>query len=77
MKELLEQIVGLLVEKPDQVQISELMGQKTIVFELRCTNKDDASKLIGKGGKNVQAIRNLLNCVAARNGQRALLEVVD
>jgi predicted RNA-binding protein YlqC (UPF0109 family) len=77
MKELLEHIIGLLVDKPERVQISELLGQKTVVFELRCTEKTDASKLIGKGGKNVQAIRNLLNVLAARNGQRALVEVID
>lgn len=76
MKELIEFIAKELVENPEEVRITEIDGERTIVFELRC-NPDDVGKVIGKSGKTVGAIRTLLSTVAARQGRRAMLEVVE
>ena len=76
MKELIEYIVRILVDYPEQVQITEVDGEKTAIFELRC-NKEDIGKIIGKSGKTVGAIRTLLSTAAAKEGRRALLEIVD
>ncbi|HNR93914.1 MAG TPA: KH domain-containing protein [Kiritimatiellia bacterium] len=76
MKELIEYIVRILVDHPEQVQITEVDGEKTVIFELRC-NKEDIGKIIGKSGKTVGAIRTLLSTAAAKDGRRALLEIVD
>jgi hypothetical protein len=76
MKELIEFIVKELVECPEEVRITEIDGERTIVFELRC-NPEDVGKVIGKSGKTVGAIRTLLSTVAARQGRRAMLEVVE
>ncbi len=76
MKELIEYIVKALVDHPEDVQITEVDGERTIIFELRC-HADDVGKVIGKSGKTVSAIRILLNTAAAKQGRRAMLEVVD
>ena len=76
MKELLEYIVRLLVDHPDDVRITEVDGEKTVIFELRC-HADDIGKVIGKSGKTVGAVRTLLGAVAARQNRRAMLEVVE
>ncbi len=76
MKELLEYIVRLLVDHPDDVRVTEVDGEKTVIFELRC-HGDDIGKVIGKSGKTVGAIRTLLSTVAARDNRRAMLEVVE
>ncbi len=76
MKELIEYIIRSLVDHPDDVRITELDGERTIIFEARC-HSDDIGKVIGKSGRTVGAIRTLLNTVAARNGRKALLEVVE
>lgn len=76
MKELLETIVRSLIEHPEQARITEIIGEKTVVLELRCA-KGDLGKIIGKGGKTVGSIRTLLNAVASREGRRAILEVVE
>lgn len=76
MKELIEHIVRSLVDHPDDIRITELDGERTIVFELRC-HADDVGKVIGKSGKTVGAIRTLLSAVAAKHNRRAMLEVVD
>ena len=76
MKALLETIAKALVDVPNEVQITEIDGEKTIIFELRC-NAKDIGKIIGKSGKTVGAMRVLLNSIAAKQGRKAMIEVVD
>ena len=76
MKSILESIAKSLVDAPNELQITEISGDKTIIFELRC-NPKDIGKIIGKSGKTVGAMRTLLNSIAAKQGKKAMLEVVD
>lgn len=76
MKDLIEYIARSLVEHPDDVKLTEIDGERTIVFELRC-HQEDIGKIIGKNGKTVGAMRTILSTMAAKSGQRAMLEVVD
>lgn len=76
MEELLNQITKSLVDNPDDVQISKVDGDNTIVFELRC-HKDDIGKVIGRKGRTVGAMRVILSAIAAREGRRTMLEVID
>lgn len=76
MKELIEYVVKTLVDHPEDIRIAEIVGERTIVFELRC-HPEDVGKVIGKSGKTVGAIRTLLSTVAARQNRRAMLEVVE
>ena len=76
MKSILESIAKSLVDAPNEVKITEIDGEKTIIFELRC-NAKDVGKIIGKSGKTVGAMRTLMNSIAAKQGRKAMLEVVD
>jgi len=76
MKELVEYIVKSLVDHPEDVRVTEVDGERTVIFELRC-HREDLGKVIGKSGKTVGAVRTLLSTVAAREGRRAMLEVVE
>jgi len=76
MRELLEYIVRVLVDHPNDVRIAEVDGERTVIFELRC-HPDDVGKVIGKAGKTVGAIRVLLSTAAAKRGRRAMLEIVE
>ena len=76
MKAILESIAKSLVDAPNEVKITEIDGEKTVIFELRC-NAKDIGKIIGKSGKTVGAMRTLLNSIAAKQGRKAMLEVVD
>ena len=76
MKELIEYVDKTLIDHPDDLRITEIEGERTIVFELRC-HPEDVGKVIGKSGKTVGAIRTLLGTVAARQNKRAMLEVVE
>ena len=76
MKDVLESIAKSLVDAPNEVQITEINGDKTIIFELRC-NAKDVGKIIGKSGKTVGAMRTILNSMASKQGRKAMLEIVD
>ena len=76
MKEFIMAIVKELVDNPDQVQVNEVEGEKTTVFELR-VGQGDLGKVIGKRGKTAGAIRILLSAASAKKGKRAMLEILE
>lgn len=76
MREFLESIVRALVDYPDEIDIREVEGSRTTVYELR-VGEGDLGKVIGKAGQTAKAIRTLLAAAAARHGKRAVLEILD
>jgi predicted RNA-binding protein YlqC (UPF0109 family) len=76
MKEFLEFIARHLVDFPDAVAVEQEAKDDRLVFKL-VVSKQDVGKVIGKQGRTVQAMRTLLSAVAAKAGQRAILEIAD
>ena len=77
MQKLLEDIVKSLVDKPDEVKININESENTIVYELN-VGDGDLGKVIGKKGRNVNAIRTLLSASNAKEGgKRAILEIIE
>ena len=76
MKEFIEFIARALVDHPDSVNVSEVEGEKTTVYELRVF-QDDLGKVIGRKGQTAKAIRILISAVSAKKGKRALLEILE
>jgi predicted RNA-binding protein YlqC (UPF0109 family) len=76
MKDFIEYIVKALVEHPDQVEVSEIPGSRTTVYELR-VGQGDLGKVIGKNGQTAKSIRTILTAVSARQGKRAVLEILE
>lgn len=76
MKDLILTIAKALVDEPDKVEINEIIGDKTTVFELHVA-KDDLGKVIGKQGKTARAIRVILNATATKLKKRAVLEIIE
>ncbi len=76
MKDLILIIAKSLVDKPDEVELNEITGDKTTVFELHVA-KDDLGKVIGKQGKTARAIRVILNAPATKLKKRAVLEIIE
>jgi predicted RNA-binding protein YlqC (UPF0109 family) len=75
MKELVEFIAKSLVDDPDQVQVSEIEGETSLILELR-VGPDDMGRVIGKGGRTANAMRTLVRVLAGKQGKRATLEIV-
>jgi predicted RNA-binding protein YlqC (UPF0109 family) len=75
VKELIEYIARSLVDNPDQVKVTQVEGEQSIIFELQVA-QEDMGKIIGKEGRIANAIRTLLKVAAAREGKRAVLEII-
>jgi predicted RNA-binding protein YlqC (UPF0109 family) len=76
MKQLIEYIVKALVDNPDKVAITEIAGEKSIIYELR-VGEGDLGKVIGKEGRTAKAIRTIITAAAMKQGKRAVLEIME
>lgn len=76
MKQLVESMAKALVDKPEDVVVSEVMGEKTTVFELRVA-QTDLGKVIGKQGKTARAMRTILSASGTKIGKRCVLEILE
>ena len=76
MKELLTYIVQNLVEKPDEVSVTEREANGETEFEVRVAD-GDMGKVIGRQGRIVKEIRILMKAVAQRKGKKVSVEIMD
>ena len=77
MKEFIEFIVKQMVDNPDKVIVVETApNEKTIELKVK-VDSSDIGKIIGKQGRNVQAMRTLLTAVGAKGKHRTTLEVLE
>ena len=76
MKELLEMIAKVLVDNPDQVQVTEVEGEQTTVLELRVA-QTDLGKVIGKQGRTARSIRTILGAAGMKVHKRFVLEILE
>jgi hypothetical protein len=76
MKELIEMIAKALVDYPDQVEVKEVEGEATTVFELRVA-PSDLGKVIGRQGRTARAIRTILGAAGMKLRKRFVLEILE
>ncbi|OEU76353.1 MAG: RNA-binding protein [Desulfuromonadales bacterium C00003093] len=77
MKELIEYIAKSLVEKPDEIVISEEEAEDGTVLVKLAAAQEDMGRIIGKQGRNAKAMRTLLNAKATRENRRASLQIME
>jgi uncharacterized protein len=76
MKEFVEYMVKLLVDRPEEVSVTEIHSEKTTVIELRVA-PSDIGKIIGKQGNTARALRTILNAAGRKMGNRCILEILE
>jgi len=76
MKELIQYIVKALVDNPDKVDVNEIAGEKSIIYELR-VGEGDLGKVIGKEGRTAKAIRTIITAAAMKQGKRTVIEIIE
>ena len=76
MEELITYIAKALVDKPEEVKVTEVERDQTSVLELKVA-KEDLGKVIGKQGRTARAMRTLLSAASAKIRKRTVLEIVE
>jgi predicted RNA-binding protein YlqC (UPF0109 family) len=76
VKELVESIAKALVDNPDKVQVTQLDGERSSIIELK-VSQEDLGKIIGKQGRNAQAIRVIVSAAGMKLKKRLNLEIVE
>ena len=76
VKELVELIVKALVDNPDKVKVTQLDGEQSSIIELAVA-PEDMGKVIGKQGRNAQAIRVIIAAAGMKLKKRVSLEILE
>lgn len=76
LKELVEFMAKSLVDNPDSVEVNEVPGDSTTVYELR-VSKDDLGKVIGKQGRTAHSMRTILTAASTKMQKRTALEIIE
>lgn len=75
MKQILEYILTLIIQKPEDLVVTETKIDDLNIQYLIAANKDDVGKIIGKQGKIIQAIRNIAKIWAIKNNKQIRIDV--
>jgi predicted RNA-binding protein YlqC (UPF0109 family) len=76
MKELISYIAQALVDRPEEVRVTEVEGNQTSVLELKVA-KEDLGKVIGKQGRTARAMRTILSATSGKLKKRTVLEIIE
>ena len=76
MKELVEHIAKALVDKPEEVTVTAVEGEQTVVLELRVA-PSDLGKVIGRQGRTARSLRTILNAAGMKLHKRFTLEILE
>ena len=76
MKEILETLIKSLVEKSEEVIVTEKEEGKTTVFEVKVA-ETDMGKVIGRQGRVAKSIRTVMKSVAGKEHKKVVVEFLD
>jgi uncharacterized protein len=75
-KEMVEILAKALVDSPEEVVVNEVWGERASVIQLKVA-KGDLGKVIGKRGRNADAMRRLLVAAATKEKRSLVLEILE
>jgi len=76
MKEFLETLVKNLVDTPEEVEVTEVAGEGVNILKVKVA-KEEIGLVIGKQGRNVEALRIITNAVGKKAGKKLVIEIID
>ncbi len=76
MKEFIEYIVKQIVDKPNEVHVTEKIGERTAICEVK-VGEGDLGKIIGKHGNTAISLRRIVAAVSAREGKHTVFEIIE
>lgn len=75
MKEIIETIILNLVDNKEAVEVNEVAGEKSTVYEVKVANTD-MGKVIGKQGRLAKSIRTVVKAVASKEHKKVIVEFI-
>lgn len=75
MKDLIETIAKAIVDDPSQVRVTEIEGSTSVILELSVA-EEETGRVIGRNGQVANAMRTLLQSIAAKENKRVTLEII-
>jgi predicted RNA-binding protein YlqC (UPF0109 family) len=76
VQEALARVIGLIVDEPQEIDLEEIPGRDSTLFELQVA-PEDLGKVIGRQGRTARALRSLLAARGSRDGERYELEIIE
>lgn len=76
MRDALTHIVSSIVDNPDKVEITESEEEGILIFTIKVA-KEDMGKIIGKEGKVIRAIRNVMKIPAIKQDKRIQISLEE
>lgn len=76
MKEVLQTIIESLVEDKSAIQINQIDGEKSVIFEVKVADQD-MGRIIGKEGRIAKAIRTIFKSAYAKEQKKVTIEFLD
>lgn len=75
MRALLELLIKSFVDQVEAVQVQEYADAGSFRYEVRVA-PDDVGRLIGRQGRTIRAVRQLLKAAALREGVQVRVDVL-
>ena len=76
MEELLAFLAKSLVDHPEDVSVTKVDGENSVVYELR-VNDDDMGRVIGKQGRIAKSIRTIIKAASSKEDKRVIVDIVQ
>ena len=75
MTKLVEAIAKSLVDKPENVEVTETSTRQGTVIQLK-VDPDDMGKVIGKQGRIAKAIRAVVKAAASKEDKKVVVDIL-
>lgn len=75
MSELIKYMVSYLVEKPDEIEVTEVRDGDIVHLKLKVA-ESDTGKVIGRQGRIAKAIRSILKSACSRDDVKYVLDII-
>ncbi|MFZ7128629.1 MAG: KH domain-containing protein [Desulfobacterales bacterium] len=76
MEDLIRIMIKALVDFPDDVVVQKIGSNSIAVYEIKVA-KADMGKVVGKRGRNADALRTIVSAASAKHRQRSILEILE
>ena len=76
LKEYTSDLIKGLVDNPEDVVVTEQRGIRTVLINIE-VNKNDVGYVIGRNGRIITSVRNLVKAVGARMKKQVVIELYE